>query len=280
MMGEKCHVVILRFFNTQKTQDFEWLSRELADSIVGKLKAFFDISYCDPRTVPSSEKRLRGKQGGKMSKAQLASLAHRIGADLVVVGSYACAGDMIRVDIQAMRPSTDKVSAPFHFERPADGVCLLEKEMAAAVAELLGRRLGGVVRAQLAECPTGSRVAFEELCKGKQAPEGSYSKIRHFQKAIAADPNCAEAHYLLGNAYCNISMAYRYTEWFSMALEEYRKAAAIAPNRAEIYYAMGVACMMVGRYSSARKTLEKALEIDPGMKSAGGYLMRLERMGF
>jgi Flp pilus assembly protein TadD len=65
-----------------------------------------------------------------------------------------------------------------------------------------------------------------------------------------------------------------------MAIDEYGKAAAVAPSCAKIHCAMGVACMMSGRYDSARKSLERALEIDPYMKSAKSYLLRLETMGF
>jgi len=280
MRGEKCRVVVLKFFNTQQKRDRDWIAYELADSLVRKLSAFFDMEYLDPFTVPSLKKRLTGKGGERVSKAQVASIAHRAGADVVVVGSYAFAGDTICADVQSMRPSKDEVGAPLHFESPADHIWSLEEKMAVSAAELLGVRLSDRARAQLAECPTSSGTAFEEYCKGKQAPEGSYSKIQYFQKAIEADPGCAEAHYLLGNAYCGIGMAYRYVEWFNMALDEYRKAAALAPNCAKIHCAMGVAYMMSGRYGPARKSFEMALGVDSGMKLARGYLLRLEAMGF
>lgn len=280
MRGEKCRVAVLKFFNTQQKSHRDWISCELADSLVRKLSVFFDMEYFDPLTIPSLKNRLAGKGEVRVSKAQIASIARRLRADLVVVGSYACAGDTICADVQAMRPSKDAVSAPLHFEGPADQICSLEEELSVSIAELLGINLSDRERAQLAECPTSSGVAFEEYCKGKQAPEGSYSKIQYFQKAIEADPGCAEARYLLGNAYCGIGMAYRYVEWFNMALDEYRKAAALAPNCAKIHCAMGVACMMSGRYGPARKSFERALEIDSGMKLARGYLLRLESMGF
>ena len=278
--GEKCRVAILKFFNAQQKKNHDWIAYELADSLVRKLKAFFDVDYLDPFTVPSFKNRFSGKKPGRVSKARIASLARRAKADVVVVGSYSFAGDTICADVQAMRPSVDLISAPLHFESPADRIWFLEEEMAASAAELLGLRLSDKERVKLAECPTSSDAAFEEYCKGKQAPEGSYSKIQHFQKAIEADPACVEAHYLLGNAYYGIGMAYRYMEWFTMALDEYRKAAALAPDCAKIHCALGVTYMVSGRYDLARKSLEKALETDPGMKLARGYLLRLERMGF
>lgn len=278
--GEGCCAAVLKFICAQKKQDREWLACELADSLVRKLTAFLDLEYCDPAAIPFFEDGRDMAQGGRIRKARIASLARRMKADLVVVGSYSYDGDTIRADIQAMRPSTGAVSAPLHFECSAERICYLEEEMAVSVAELLGRRLSGHEKEKLAECPTRSAVAFEEFCKGRQASEGSYSKIQHFQKAIAADPGCVEARYLLGNAYCEIGATYRYSEWFNMAIDEYGKAAAVAPNCAKIHCAMGVACMMRGRYDCARKSLERALEIEPDMKSAKGYLLRLETMGF
>jgi TolB-like protein len=278
--GEKCRAAVLKFISPHKKRDREWLAHELADSVARKLKAFLDLEYCDPRTIPSFEDDRAMIRGGRMDKEQVVSLARRIKADLVVVGSYSCDGDTIRADIQAMRPSTGAVSALLRFERPADRICSLEEEMAVSVAELLGRRLSERERVRLADRPTRSAVAFEELCRGRQAPEGSYGKIRHLQKAIAADPDCVEARYLLGNAYCGIGATYRYSEWFNMAIEEYGKAAAVAPDCAKIHCAMGAACMMSGRYDRARKSLERALEIDPDTRSAKGYLLRLEAMGY
>lgn len=278
--GEKCRAVVLKFIDARKNRDHEWLAYELADSVVRKLKAFLDLGYCDPRTIPSFEYGRAMAKASRMRKAQIVSLARRVKADVVVAGSYSCEGDKICADVQAIRPSTDAVSPLLHFERPADRICSLEEDMAAAVAELLGRRLSGREREGLVECPTLSVIAFEELCKGRQAAEGSYGKIQHFQKAIAADPACAEARYLLGNAYCGIGETYRYAEWFTMAIDEYDKAAAVAPDCAKIHCAMGVACMMSGRYDCARKSFEKALETAPDMKPAKSYLLRLEAMGY
>lgn len=278
--GEKCRAVILRFAGARKGQGCEWLACELADSLARKLKAFLDLEYCDPHSVPSFEGGRAMTREGGMRKAQIVSLARRLEADVVVVGIYSCDGDKIRAGVQALRPSTDTVSPPMRFERPAGDICSLEEEMAAAAAELLGRRLSEREKKGLAECPTRSAAAFEELCKGRQAPEGSYGKIQHFQKAIAADGTCAEARYLLGNAYCGIGETYRYAEWFGMAIDEYGKAAAAAPGCAKIHCAMGVACMMSGRYDCARKSLERALEIDPAMQPAKSYLLRLEAMGY
>jgi len=144
---------------------------------------------------------------------------------------------------------------------------------------MLGVRLTDAAREQLMECPTASAAAFEEFCKGRQAPEGSHTKIQYLQRATEAAPSFAEAHYLLGNAYFGIGMTYGYVEWFNMALEEYRRAACLAPRDPRSYCAMGLIYMVNGRCDLARRSLGEALRLDPEMKLARSYLLRLESMG-
>jgi TolB-like protein len=277
--NERCRVVVARLANGGKRADAEWLSRELADSLATKLGSCSRMEFVTSDTAPSFERRLARERVGKINRGQVESLARRTGADVVVVGSYAFRDEKLIVNIQAMRPSNGAISKPFHLDGPADRVWELEGKTAAGLAEILGIRLSDAARERLMECPTASAAAFEEFCKGRQSPDGSHTKIQHLQKATEADPSFAEAHYLLGNTYFGIGMAYGYVEWFNMALEEYRRAASLAPRDPRAYCAMGLVYLVNGRCDLARRSLGDALRLDPEMKLARSYLLRLESMG-
>ncbi|MDD5557205.1 MAG: tetratricopeptide repeat protein [bacterium] len=277
--GERCRVAIARFPNAGKTPEHDWLSRELAASLKRLLedRSPHEFVLTDLPAPPPGD--AAGRPGSSGGAARVESLARRTRSDVVIAGGYAVLGNRVEVHVRAVRPSTGEMSAPLRFEGTLDRIGELEGRLAAGVGGALGIRLSDEALGRLDECPTLSAAAFEEYCRGLQAPDGSHTKIRHFQRAIETDPSFAEARYLLGNAYAGIGMTYGYVEWYNMALEEYRHAAALEPGDARVFCAMGLVYFVNGQYELARRSLEEALRLDPEMKLARGYLHRLDAMG-
>ncbi len=272
---KKCKILIFNFYNYAKENDYDWLSIELADSLSRNLPKISGVDLAELETVKLMRYSVNWGESGKITKKQLAAIVQRTGADIITLGSYAVRGGQLLVNLELVRSSGEGLRLP-QIKGSIKRVWEVETKMAADVAKIAGLKVSSNARQRLNEYPTLSSIAFEEFCRGKQAPEGSYRKIRHLKKAIDADPNFVEAHYLLGNAYCGIAMAYRYVEWFNMALEEYRKTVALDPSYAEAHCAMGLVYMINSRYDLSRESLEKTLEIDPGMKLARNCLLRLE----
>ncbi len=278
--SEACRVAVLGFSASPRRKGDEWLAVELADSLARKLGAHPRLEFIDHALVRSFERRhAKGKAAG-LDKRRLAMLAHAAGADILVSGTLARNGDALAVEIKAMRPATGAESEGVRVDGRMDRLCEVEARLAARFASLLGSPPDDAEMERIAECPTSSPEAFEELAMARQAAEGSHTRIRHLQRAVEADPGCVEARCMLGDAYYGIGMTYQYVEWFNMALAEYRKAAVVSPSCARAFEGLGVVYMRNGRYDLARRALEKAISLDPASKGARGSLARLEGMGY
>jgi len=273
-------VAVLNFSKPDKKESRDWLSRELADSLVEKLRSSCAVDFRPADRVRTRESSLKGKPPGVMHLDEAADIARLTGADSIIVGNYQFMGNDLCVEVRSFRPDRGEEKGPVRLSGPADRIGEVEGRLAVSVAKLIGLSVNDAEREKIMASPTLNPVAFEELSKGKQDPEGSHRKIQHLQKAIQADPSCAEAHYLLGTTYYGIGMTYQYVEWYEKALEEYRKAADLAPNCAKIYCGMGLVYMLMGRYDLTRSSMERALSLDPDMKLARAYLNRLKSMGF
>ncbi|MCX6354763.1 MAG: tetratricopeptide repeat protein [Candidatus Aureabacteria bacterium] len=273
-------VAVIAFSKTDKKESRDWLSRELADSLIEKLHTSCAVNIRPTDRVRTRENNLKGKPSGVMHLDEAADIARLTGADIILVGNYQFMGNDLCAEVRSLRPDRSEEKGPIRLRGPADRIGELEGRLALSVAKLIGLSMNDAQREKIMACQTLNPVAFEELCKGKQAPEGSHRRIQHLQRAIQADPSCAEAHYLLGTTYYGIGVTYQYVEWYEKAIEEYRKAAALTPNSAKIYCGLGLVYMLMGRYELTKSSMERALALDPDMKLARAYLNRLKSMGF
>jgi tetratricopeptide (TPR) repeat protein len=78
--------------------------------------------------------------------------------------------------------------------------------------------------------------------------------IAEFKKAIALNPNDAEAHNNLGVAYGNKGM-------LDEAITEFKKAIALNPNYAEAHYNLAVSYYYKGQHGLAIKHCDQAIEL-------------------
>jgi tetratricopeptide (TPR) repeat protein len=95
---------------------------------------------------------------------------------------------------------------------------------------------------------------------------GDYTNgVARLRAIEQANPNSAEVHTLLGEAFAD------QTE-FGTALEEYRKALAIDPQRAETHYMAGIALIHQGDPSDAAQELRAALKLNPNYVASKYHL--------
>jgi predicted TPR repeat methyltransferase len=77
-----------------------------------------------------------------------------------------------------------------------------------------------------------------------------------YQRAIALNPDCAEAHYRLG-------LAWRDQHRYSDAMASYQRALALEPDYIEAHNNLGAVLQLQGKLNEARARYQRAVELNP-----------------
>ena len=95
---------------------------------------------------------------------------------------------------------------------------------------------------------------------------GDYTEgVRRLQDLSSKNPNSADIHTLLGEAFAD-------QKEYSAALEEYRKALTIDPSQARLHFLAGVVLIHQGESAEAEKEFRAALKLNP-TDVAGKYYL-------
>jgi len=93
-------------------------------------------------------------------------------------------------------------------------------------------------------------------------PDDARAELQH---AVAADPDCAEAHHQLGNLHKSEGR-------FLAAIASLQSAARLAPQNATIALNLGVACLKLEATAEAIACFERALKLEPQRPEAHNIL--------
>ncbi len=119
----------------------------------------------------------------------------------------------------------------------------------APIRNLLRRILG---RATVADVSAAYLARGKALSSDKRHADA----LAAYQQAIAADPQCAEAHYRAG-------LAWRDQQQFESAIASYRRALAIQPGYIEAHNNLGVVMQLQHRLEDALASYRRAVELGP-----------------
>jgi serine/threonine protein kinase/tetratricopeptide (TPR) repeat protein len=288
----KPSIAIFPFENLTGDPGLDWLRTGLPDMLVTDLSQAPELEVIGLDRVSPALEGLRKGREGAIDRETLARVAGSVGVESVLVGSFARAGEVIRISARLEDASTGRVLLSEKAEASGD------ENLFRLVDEITGRIKtrfeiksppGGELDRDLRDVTTSSVEAYREYAEGIRLHERYREEeaVPHFQKAIELDPGFAMALAKLGIAMSNIGLdeeadgyaeralehVDRLTEreryyiegWYysrkpetiGKAIAAYRKAIELYPDHGSARHNLGNLLFGTERYDEAIEQLEE-----------------------
>lgn len=242
------------------------------------------------------------------SRLSVPEIARELGAAVVVEGGVQRSGDRVLITVQLIKGATDVHLWAERYDRQLSTgtIFAIQAEIAQAVAAATSSALSEAEASALATGSTQNLKAYEAFLQAKllsandlATPERFASALVQYDRAIALDPDFAEAHarkariqfalYWYGYADESMREAAKATTARAIALApddietwmaqaylhywgelDYERAEAMlgrviarVPGHAEAWYARGLVARRDGRFQDTIEAFRRSLEFDP-----------------
>lgn len=189
-------IAVLPFANMSADPDNAVFSDGLAEEILTAL-AQVDSLKVAART---DSFQFRGEE------SSIADIAKRLRVANVLEGSVRREGERLRVTAQLISASSGAHLWSSTYDREAEDILAIQQDIAVNIADALVDEISDAERDLLTAPLTENFDAFEQYLIGKHelrkwTPDGYRRSLEHFERAVALDPDFAEAHLAMGRAY-------------------------------------------------------------------------------
>lgn len=214
-------------------------------------------------------------------------LAKDLEAGYLLTGSVQREADRVRVNVDLIDGSSGEIRWSERFDRRGEGVMDIQDEIAKAITGSLWSYKGTIREAELENLfykMSSDFNAFDCLLKGifhkeQYIAEDNLKARNYFEKAVALDPNCAEALAWCAWTYLiDINMGWTDDgeESLALAYAAARRGIEIDPGSDLGHCALGQAFICDQKYDKGFTEYDKAMEINPNspdlMALKGGEL--------
>jgi tetratricopeptide (TPR) repeat protein len=218
-----------------------------------------------------------------------AEIGRELGAHYLLEGSVRREGNRVRIAAQLIETRDETHRWAEAFERDADTLLTLQRDIARAVAERIELTLTPEQRTRLARTPAVHPEAYHSYLRGryywnKRTSEGFQKAIVEFDAAIATDPRFARAYAGLADSYYLIGfysdMPFRDAMMKARAAAE--RALELDPDLAEAHASLAVIlAYFEWDFPGADREFRRALTLDPSYPTGhhwyGIYLFDMGR---
>jgi DNA-binding winged helix-turn-helix (wHTH) protein/TolB-like protein len=223
-------------------------------------------------------------------------VGHKLGVDAVLEGTIYRADEMLRVTTRLVRVSDGTAIWSGEVEKPLADELRMQDEIALQVINALSLNLSGNERAALTKRFTESAEAYQLYLRGryewnKRSVDGMLEAERLFREAIKRDPNFALAYVGqadqlatrassehayrqlekalaidpdLAEAHASLGFMQTFHRWdWERAEKSFKRSIELKPNYATSHHWYATLLAILGRYPEAKGEMRRALEIDP-----------------
>ncbi|MEN8008380.1 MAG: hypothetical protein ABFS42_15330, partial [Candidatus Krumholzibacteriota bacterium] len=213
-------------------------------------------------------------------------IGDQLGVDALIEGSVQRDGDRVRVSVQLVATDNDRLLWSESYTRDLRDILNLQSEIALAVSSALETELTPGEEESLSRDRQIDPEAFEEYLLGKHfynlaTAEGTELALKHFDRALAIEPDWAMAHIKMADSYhLNQQMAGLPVSAVSEKIMRHeRRAIELEPDSAISQDLLGSRAWNTDwDLPAAGEFFARAREIDPNMDMMG-YAQYLNVVG-
>jgi TolB-like protein/Tfp pilus assembly protein PilF len=205
-------------------------------------------------------------------KRPLPEIAEELNVDAVIEGSVLQSGDRVRITAQLIQAATDQHLWAESYERDLKDILALQGEVARAIAEEIEVKLTPREEARLSAARSVDPEAHTAYLRGRYSwnqgtQEGRKRAIEYFHQAIEIDPDYAQGHVALADAYL-ISDEPSPEEARRRGIAAARRALEIDSTLGEAHATLAFAHIFEWEWEAAEKGFQRAIELSPSYARA------------
>jgi TolB-like protein/DNA-binding winged helix-turn-helix (wHTH) protein len=252
-------------FDNLSGPDQEYLAEGMTDVLIAELTGIRSLRVISRQSVV----RYKG------SREPLRQIARALGADAVVEGTALRDGGRVRVTVELVHAPADRQLWAATFERDAGDILAVQAEIARAVAREVRATITAAERARLTRPPSVEPQAYDLYLRGRyffnrRTIEGEAALLKsvdYLERAVAMDPQFAQAHASLSFSYGHLGYAGRLPPWEACPRQDKhaRQAIRLDPDLADAHTAVArslASCHW--DWPAAEAAYRQAIELNPG----------------
>ena len=293
-LPDKPSLIVLPFVNLSKDPEQEYFSDGLTEVLTGNLSKISSL-FVIARNSAFTYK-------GKAVKVQ--DVGREMGVRYVLEGSVQKADQQVRIAVQLIEAATGYHLWSEQYDRPLQDLFALQDEIVQKIVTTLRLQLTLEEHGVIVHKHTDNLEAYDAFLRGQEryfrfTKEANVQARQMSEKAIALDPQYAEAYAALGFTYwlewswrwsadpqtleralalahqalalddslpaahAFLGLVYAQQLQYDQAIEEGEWAIALDPNNAENYVHQAESLNRAGRPEDALRRVEQAMRLNP-----------------
>ena len=277
---QKPKLLVIPFVNTNKDEDSEYLVDGIVEDLITEFSMIKELDICSRQT--SFEFKGKG--------SQFADFAKELNANYVVSGSIRSSGKRVRISVELIDISDDKVVWSQKYDRVIEDIFDVQDEIVRKITiALVGEiEISSLNRSK--RKPAGNMTSYEYLIRAKQlhhkfTKEANNEALEFVTKAIEADNTNAQAlawkACIMGQARARQYIEISNEEEYYLEMAGYvQRAIDLDENDFECNRMLCFAYLTQHKFNKAEEYGKRAFDLNPNdPRVSSGYGEVLIRVG-
>ena len=261
-------VAVLRFSNVTKNPEDDWLGVGIAETVTADLKNIEGMTVIGRELIYEVLRRWSAENHTEFDEKFATRVGQEIGARWIIGGAYQRIGEMLRITARFVEVATGEVVKTVKIDGRMSEVFDLQDKIVYELSRNLDLSLDSGELRGIGQRETEVIEAYEAFTKARMelftgSREGLDEGIKLLEKAIALDPNYAQAYAGLGYALSLKGQFLTMPALFDRAVDYLQKAIELRPMLADSYSALGMTFIAMDRVDDAVGALKRALAFAP-----------------
>jgi adenylate cyclase len=293
-LPDKPSIVVLPFDNMSKDPEQDYFSNGITEVLTSDLSRISSLFVIARNTAFT----YKGKA------ANIQDIGKELGVRYALEGSVQKANDQVRIVTQLVDTTTGGHIWSERYDRPLKDIFALQDEIVQKIVTTLRLQLTLEEQGYIMRKHTDNLEAYDSFLRGVEyfgrfTKETIAQERQMYEKALALDPQYAEAYVWLGRTYWRewvfrwsadpqtleralalaqqavalddslpeahslLSVAYGQHQQYEQAIMEGERAIALDPNNAESYATQADVLNYAGRPAEALRAVEQAMRLNP-----------------